>query len=243
MGEPAGVRVLRGDVVHGPLTREQVADLFARGRLAGADLASVGDGPWVRVADYLGEAASPPADHRPAPPQPPAPGSPVAAPRRGPRVSGKAVAAATLAVLVLVAAAAWFRNDSPPGGGVPGRDGVRDWGGGRGSHVATEDACVYTYEVGDLDRKTDLGTNLFLQQFTGPLAGSGRNPDPHPQESADSRAVVVQKNSSLTVLKTEVRVSDGDRPTAYQVHFVRVRDGKYRGKEGWITDKYLRPNR
>jgi hypothetical protein len=72
MGQTTEVRVLRGDVIHGPFTREQVRDLLARGRITDADMVSVQNGPWVRVAEYLGIYSAPPADHRPAPP-PPAP--------------------------------------------------------------------------------------------------------------------------------------------------------------------------
>jgi hypothetical protein len=57
----------RGDTVHGPLTREQLAGLVASGRAGGADLvsASASGGPWVTVAAFLaatgdGRAAAPP---------------------------------------------------------------------------------------------------------------------------------------------------------------------------------------
>ena len=80
MGQPAEVRVLRGDVIHGPFTPDQVRDLFARGRLADADMASVWNGPWTPVAAYLGA--------RPLPPAPPPPSATLTPPEwehSGPR--------------------------------------------------------------------------------------------------------------------------------------------------------------
>lgn len=70
MGHSAEVRILRGEVIHGPFTREQVRDLHVKGRIADADLASVQNGPWLRVADYLGTQPAPPIDNRPAPSPP-----------------------------------------------------------------------------------------------------------------------------------------------------------------------------
>jgi TM2 domain-containing membrane protein YozV len=71
MGKAAELRVLCGNVIHGPFNRGQVQDLVVRGRLAGSDLVSVQGGQWVRISEYLGEASPSHVTERPATPAPP----------------------------------------------------------------------------------------------------------------------------------------------------------------------------
>src|SRR5262245_7187447 len=75
MGKAAELRVLRGDVIHGPFNRDQVQDLVVRSRLSGSDVVSVQGGPWVRISEYLGEV--PPRQVRVQPPPLPPAAQPV----------------------------------------------------------------------------------------------------------------------------------------------------------------------
>lgn len=111
------------------------------------------------------------------------------------------------------------------------------------THVSMERACLYAFEMGDLNQNADLGRNLFLQQLVSPLAGSKENDNPHPQEQVDrDHSLVLEKGTGLQVLKTDIQTMTGDSPKAYAVQFVRVCSGRYRGKEGWITDRLIRRN-
>ncbi|MFO0804357.1 MAG: DUF4339 domain-containing protein [Gemmataceae bacterium] len=103
-----------------------------------------------------------------------------------------------------------------------------------GTHIATEDVCFYQYSLGDLNRHdTRLGANLIAQQLRNPLAASKKDTG----VIEDKKAFILQSKTTLEVLKTEVYSND------ILVHFVRVRSGPHSGKEGWITDRYIRINR
>jgi hypothetical protein len=52
--------VLSGGRKFGPLAREDVSTLVGQGRLAGSDLVSAVDGPWMRLEDFLGLTKPPP---------------------------------------------------------------------------------------------------------------------------------------------------------------------------------------
>jgi hypothetical protein len=111
--------------------------------------------------------------------------------------------------------------------------------GGPATHAVTDDACLYLYGLGQLDHPKGPSMYLFLQHATGPLAGSPQNKNPHPQESPDAEhAIVLPKGTLVRVVKTEFEKSSTD---IYTVHFVTVVSGSYKGKEGWINDRYLRP--
>jgi hypothetical protein len=62
------LRVLKGRRMFPPLSRQDVVDLAAEGRIGDDDLICALDGPWMRLADFF----APP----PPPPQPPAPKPP-----------------------------------------------------------------------------------------------------------------------------------------------------------------------
>jgi hypothetical protein len=64
MSQQTELRVLRGDIIHGPFSLDQIRALVARGRLSEADLVSVRGGPWVRISECL-EPSQPPVQVQP----------------------------------------------------------------------------------------------------------------------------------------------------------------------------------
>lgn len=99
------------------------------------------------------------------------------------------------------------------------------------THRVAEDVCLYLFELGDFEQDDSLTRYLFYQQFQNPLAGN----------SEPEHAIVLEKDTKLRVVKTQIKVTSGDSPEAYPVHFATVASGNHLGKEGWITDRYLRP--
>jgi hypothetical protein len=51
------LRVLKGRAIYGPMSREEVLDLLADGRISGTDRVSVRAGPWIPLLDYLESSA------------------------------------------------------------------------------------------------------------------------------------------------------------------------------------------
>lgn len=101
-----------------------------------------------------------------------------------------------------------------------------------GTHVVTEDVCLYQYSLGELHGGTGLGQNLIDQQLRNPLSGTKGT-----VAIEDKKAIILKSKTVLEVLKSEVYATD------ILVHFVRVRGGRHNGEEGWITDRYIRINR
>lgn len=63
------LRVLKGRRMFPPLSRQEVVDLVAEGRIGDDDLISALDGPWMRLADFFAPPPAPPMP-RAKPPEP-----------------------------------------------------------------------------------------------------------------------------------------------------------------------------
>lgn len=120
-----------------------------------------------------------------------------------------------------------------------GKNLIPELGGSGGTHVVTEDVCLYEYSLGDLRRSDRLvGYDLLSQEIDGPLQGFGRVGSEVSGIAEDKNAILLKSKTTLEILKAEVFSS-----SHFLVHFVRVRGGPHSGKEGWMTDKYIRVNR
>jgi hypothetical protein len=118
MSKSVELRVLRGDVIHGPFNHDQVQDLVVRGRLSRSDLVSAQGGPWVRISQYLGEAPPRQVRVQPATPSPPVnsalpePTSPEVTPATRPALDWSGtllwVYRGLLAVAVVGVASPWY---------------------------------------------------------------------------------------------------------------------------------------
>jgi len=105
-----------------------------------------------------------------------------------------------------------------------------------GRYVVTEDACVYEFPMGDIATNGKLIALLFHQAVGGRSLAGGKAD----VGDATSEAHVVSRGTELDVLKTQIETYNTG---AYTVHFVRVCSGRFKGKEGWISDRVIRLNR
>jgi len=103
------------------------------------------------------------------------------------------------------------------------------------THVVTEDVCIYAFPLGGWERDQDLMQLIFFQDLT-PLYGSPRNTI---NRIRDDRALILDQGTGLTILKTQIHSGENFAET---IHFARVSSGKHKGKEGWISDKFVRRN-
>ena len=59
------LRVLKGRAIYGPMTRSDVLDLLADGRISGSDRVSVDHGDWTPLLDFLESSANDPPPEEP----------------------------------------------------------------------------------------------------------------------------------------------------------------------------------
>lgn len=59
------LRVLKGRSIYGPMTRSDVLDLLADGRISGSDRVSIGHGPWTPLLDFIESSANDPPPEEP----------------------------------------------------------------------------------------------------------------------------------------------------------------------------------